>query len=49
MSKRKAPEGNYIGFICNKCKRNFRVAEAKAGQIVQCVYDDCKGKDVKRI
>lgn len=49
MSKRKAPEGNFVGFLCNKCKRNFRVKEDKAGQTTQCVYDDCKDKDIKRI
>ena len=49
MSKRKAPEGNFIGFICSKCKRNFRVKEADAAKITQCVYDDCKDKAIKRM
>ena len=49
MSKRKAPEGNFVGFFCNKCKRNFRVREDKAGKVTQCPYDDCKDKDIKRV
>jgi hypothetical protein len=49
MSKHKLPEGNIIGFICSKCKRNFRVKEAEAAKITQCVYDDCKSKDIKKM
>jgi hypothetical protein len=49
MSKRKAPAGNFVGFVCNKCKRNFRIKEDQAGKITQCVYDDCKDKDIKRV
>jgi hypothetical protein len=49
MSKHKMPEGNIIGFICNKCKRNFRVKEAIVATTTQCVYDDCKSKDIKRM
>ena len=49
MSKRKAPEGNFVRFICDKCKRNFRVKENEAGKITQCVYEDCKDKDIKRV